>query len=370
MQNLKYFLLILSLSAGCLLSCNNKTEPTEKESGFIEVTTKQFNTDDMQLGEMETVTFERTVKCNGRIIAPPDGKAQVSSPVSGMIKRVLCSTGQMVTLNQVLVEITGNEIIDLQRDFAESSAQLKKLKSEYERSKSLFQDKIMTEKEFIAAESDYKTILARFNSLKLKVETLGFSTAKIENGDYYTSYFVKSPIRGFVQEIKVNVGGFIDPHTTLAEITDPQKFQLMLSVFGKDISGLRKGQNVHYKTVDEANWKQAAIQTIGIAVQEDSKTIECIASLSAIEKSLTFVNTFVECEIITGSEKVHALPVEAIIKTDEGNMILVLEKQQNDTYFFRKQEVMTGRQNNGYMEVSGEKTEGKILVGNAYNISL
>ncbi|HRQ31252.1 MAG TPA: efflux RND transporter periplasmic adaptor subunit, partial [Saprospiraceae bacterium] len=295
MRNIKYFLLILSLGVGSLLSCNNKTAPAEAESGFIEVTTKQFNTDEMQLGTMETVTFEKTVKCNGRIIAPPDGQAQASSPVSGMIKKILCSTGQMVTLNQALVEISGNEIIDLQRDFAESSAQLKKLKSEYVRSKALFQDKIMTEKEFIAAESDYKTTLARFNGLKLKVETLGFSTAKIENGDYYTSYFVKSPIRGFVQEIKVNVGGFIDPHTPLAEITDPQKFQLELSVFGKDINSLRKGQIVRYKTVDESDWKQAVIQTIGIAVQEDSKTIECIASFSANQKSLTFVNTFVEC---------------------------------------------------------------------------
>jgi len=370
MRHIKYFLLITILSFGCLLSCNNKTEPVEKESGFIEVTSKQFATDNMQLGEMEVMTFERIVKCNGSIIAPPDGQAQVSSPVSGMIKRVLCSNGQLVAMNQALVEVTGNEIIDLQRDFAEASAQLRKLKSEYERSKALFQDKIMTEKEFIAAESDYKTTLARHKSLKLKVETLGFSTAKIENGDYYTSYFVRSPIKGYVQEIKVSMGGFVDPHSALMGIMDPQKFQLMLSVFGKDIRELRKGQNVRFKTVDEANFKQAVIQTIGIAVQEDSKTIDCFAAIKTPDKSMAFVNSFVECEIIIGSDQVNALSVDAIIKSEEGNMILILVKQEDDTYFFRKQEVKTGRQNDGFVEIKGERIIGKILTGNAYNISL
>lgn len=370
MKNTKYFWLFTLIISGCLVSCKDQPEKIEEASAFIEVTAEQFQGDSMQLGEMQSINFESVVKCNGIVIAPANGQAEVNSPVSGMIKRILCSTGQPVALNTALVEITGNEIIDLQREFAEASAKHKRLKSEFERARALFADKIMTEKEWVVAESEYKTSLAIYKSLKLKVEALGFSVSKIENGDFYTSYFVKAPVKGTIQQLNVHPGSFVDPQVSLMQIIDKQSFQLKLSVFGKDISNLKTGQAVRYKSVDESQYKTAKLQTIGIAVNEDSKTIDCFAAISEQDKFNAVVNAFVESEIVTGSEWVNALPENAIIKTPEGNMVLILEKQLKNNYFFRKEKVLTGRQSKGFVEIKGEKINGKILTGNAYNISI
>jgi membrane fusion protein, heavy metal efflux system len=370
MKNTTYYLLFTFIISGCLGSCKDQPEKIEEEPTFIEVTTKQFQGDSMQLGEMQSINFESVVKCNGTIIAPANGQAEVNSPVAGMVKRIMCSAGQMVALNSSLIEITGNEIIDLQREFAEASAKHKRLKSEYERSQALYTDKILTEKEWVVAESEYKTSLAIYKSLKLKVEALGFSVSKIENGDFYTSYYIKAPVKGTIQQMNIHPGSFIDPHVSLMQIIDKQSFQLRLSVFGKDISKLKNGQAVRYKSVDESQNKTAKLQTIGIAVNEDSKTIDCLASISDKDKYSAVVNSFVESEIVTGSELVNALPVDAIIKTADGNMVLILEKQTQDTYFFRKEKVLTGRQNNGFVEIKGEMINGKVLTGNAYNIAL
>ncbi len=370
MQITKYYLAFTIIILAGLVACKQKQEIVEEESTLIEVSVKQFQGDSMQLGEMGSIQFERLVKCNGTIISPATGQAEVNSPVSGMVKRILCANGKVVGMNQDLLEITGNEIIDLQRDLTEASAKYKRAKSEFERARALHAEKILTEKEWILAESEYKTSMAVYKSLRLKAEALGFSVSKIENGDFYTSYFVKAPVKGTVQQINVHPGSYIDQHVSLIRIIDKQSFQLKLSVFGKDISNLKNGQTVRFKTVDETNFKTAKLQTIGIAVDEDSKTIECIATISDQDKVNAVVHSFVESEIITGSEMANALPVDAIIKTDEGNMVLILEKETSDAYFFRKEKVQTGRQNKGYVEILGDKFNGKILTVNAYNISL
>lgn len=162
-----------------LFACENKPEAVEQESGFIEITNQQFSTDAMQLGKMETKTFESTVKCNGSVVPLANGMAKVNAPVSGVIKKIYFRHGQFVEKNQALLEISGNEIIDIQKEFAETAAQYKRLESEYVRIKSLYNEKVTSEKDFITIESEFKALMARYNGLKIKIESLGFSISKI-----------------------------------------------------------------------------------------------------------------------------------------------------------------------------------------------
>ena len=351
-------------------SCGNKQESAKQEVNLIEITNRQFTTDNMQLGEMEAKAFERTVKCNGSIVAMPNGMAKVNAPLSGVIKNIYCHNGQFVKKNQILLDITGIEIIDIQRDFAEASANYKRLKKEYERVNSLYNEQVTSEKEFIIAESEFKTSMAKYNGFKLKIEAIGFSTLKIENGEFYSSYTIKSPINGHISKLKANIGSYIDSQSELIEIVNPAMFQLRLSVFATDITNIRKGQTVRFKSVDSKNVHSAAISSVGVAVDNDSKTIECYASITDKRLNNPIANEFVESEIIIKIDTVNALPSDAIIKTETGHIILVLEKQESDKYFFKKVDISIGRQNNGFTEIPGEKIEGKILIKGVYNISI
>ena len=178
-------LLYFAIAMIILLACNNNQESKEQEPGLIEITPQQFATDAMQLGKMVNKTFENTVKCNGSIVPLPNGIAKVSAPVSGVIKNIYCHNGQLVEKNQTLLEITGNEIIDIQKEFAEASAHYNRLKKEYERIKSLFTEKVTSEKEFIITESEFKASMAKYNGLKMKIEAIGFSISN--HRTYFTT---------------------------------------------------------------------------------------------------------------------------------------------------------------------------------------
>jgi len=364
-------LLFFAAATFFVSACGNKSlESTQQESILVEITNQQFITDSMQLGKTETRVFETIVKCNGTIVPLPDGMAKVSAPFQGIVKKIYCQNGQFLEKNQPLLEIAGNEIIDIQNEFAEASASFKRLKSEYERIESLYNEKVTSEKDFILAETEFKTSLAKYTGLKLKIESIGFSVSKIENGEFYSFYTVKSPIGGYVSKLKTSIGSYIDSQTELIEIINPDMFQVKLSVFAQDIVDLKKGQSVRLKSTNVKDVHLATLNSIGVVIDNDTKSIDCYATIKDKEQTNTIANEFVEAEIITNKDTVTALPSNAIIRSENGYFILVLNKQEDDKYLFNKIEVKTGREHEGYTEINEANIDSLILTNGVYNISL
>lgn len=351
-----------------MFSCGNKQEVTEQEQGHIEITQQQFTTDGMQIGEAEKITFESIVKCNGTIVPLPNGMTSLHVPLAGVIKTINCQSGQPVEKNRSLLHIAGNEIVDIQRDFAEAAASYYRLKNEYERVQVLYQEKVTSEKEFIAVESEFKTARAKYHGLKLKIETIGFSVAQIENGDFYASYNLKAPISGVVSGLNVHIGSYVDEQTELMQIINPEMFQLQLSVFASDISNVKKGQTVRFKSANTENRHSAIISWVGMSLDDDSRSIQCYAEIKGNNNLVPIANEYVEAEIVTGTDTMNAVPTEAILKSETGYVVLMLEKKSGDKYLFNKTEVLIGRQSNGYTEILGKKPVGQIAVKGVYNI--
>ena len=369
MDTVKY-LSCLTITAIILTSCRSKNESEAPVSDKIIITSQQFATDSMQLGKMRAHVFENTLKCNGRIIPLPNGMARISAMVPGIIKSISCYNGQFVGRNQTLAKITGTEVFDLQKDFAEAAAVYNRLKTEYERAKSLYNEKVTSEKDFMAVESEFKTAMARYFGLRLKLEAIGFSTSNIEKGEFYATYSLQSPIDGYVSNIKTRLGDYVDQHSTIIEITDPNRLQLHLAVFPQDISAIRKGQTVRINNAKGKNTNLATVSSVGVAIDNDTRTIDCYAALTGNKNIDIVANTYIEAEIVTGTDSVYALPVDAVIKTETGHVVLVLNKKDDDTYFFDKTAVNIGRQYKGLCEILSGKIDGEIVVNGLYNISL
>ncbi len=362
--------LIAATALLCLVSCARKQEPAESVTDLIEITAQQFITDSMQLGSIESKVFESTVECMGVVVPLADGKARVNAPVSGVVRSIYAQNGQQVQAKQILMEISGADIIDVQKDYAEASAHYKRLKSEFERTKTLFAEKVSSEKDFITAETDFKIALARYQGLKMKIEAMGFVPAKIENGEFYSGYQIRSPIAGYISQINVFAGTYINPSTELLEIINPSRSQIRLSVFASDIQKVRMGQPVRFKQADGSAIASATISAVGVAMDEDNKIIECYASHNYKSAGHLITHQIVESEIIIRTDTVMALPSDAIIKTESGSFILVLQKHEKDRYLFNKVAVEIGRQYNGYTEVLNDVSRSQIITRGVYNSAI
>ncbi len=369
MKRIYYLSFILSITFFSI-SCSRKQEATISENEYIEITAEQFAAEGMQLSEIETKSFEDIVKCSGTIVPKPNGMATVTAPIAGVITKVNCVNGEFIQKNQTILEISGSEVIDIQRDYAEALALYKRSKSEYQRLKSLFAEKIISEKEFIVTESDFRSAEAKYNGLKLKLVAAGFSLQAVEKGEFSAFYTLKSPISGYISGLKANLGTYINQQSVGIEIADPSQFQLELAIFATDITKLKKGQAVRFHSAGSATELLAELTSVGVVVDADSKSIHCYATPKASNVTKPIANNVVSAEIIAQSEPVFAVPTEAIIKAESSNFVLVLHKKVGTNLLFNKVMVEVGRQQNSYIELIGTKLNGQIISKGVYNIVL
>ena len=366
-------ILFIIIAGITFASCNHKPQNEEistEEDHFIVISYAQFETDEMIFGELQKMPFQEIVKCNGHVEAKSTGIAKVSPAITSLVKKVSISTGQKVNVGQVLFELSGNDFIELQQNFMESANQLKRLKSEYERIKSLYKEKVGTEKEMISAESDYKNVNAKYSALKKKLQFLGLDPAKIEETGFYNSFFIRSPISGYISKIHGSIGQYADQQTCLAEIIDVNQLHLQLSVFEKDINKLHPDQKIKFQLSDNSNRTyDATLKSIGRTIDTNTKSIQCYADIKDLQSANFIKDAYIEAEICTKTDTVNAITEEATVKMEGEYFILVLEKDDGENYFLRRIKVDIGRFNKGYVEVLEQSEYPKILTKGAFNIN-
>lgn len=361
----------LFISALISASCNRSQKADETKSGFIEITKAQFASENMALGEPILRTFSESLQFTGSMTPSVNGKAQISLPLAGTIDRIYCAIGQPVNKGQLLIDISGNDLIDMQKDFAESSAILKRLKSEYNRVNELFAENIGTEKELILAESAYKSENARYMALKIKLERIGLDLTKIEDGSFYNSYSVKSPIKGYITNLNATIGQFIEQQFVVLEIVDADQFQIKFSVFEKDMGKLKIGQHITFNLIGDKNKIYAArLSTFGRIINTETKAIDCFAEITDSRNMIAINNQYIEGNINIDSVSVYSLPVDALLESESENYVLSLEKETEKSFYFSKIKVATGALNKDFIELVELPKMNKLLVKGVYNIKL
>ncbi|MFB6319874.1 efflux RND transporter periplasmic adaptor subunit [Saccharicrinis sp. FJH54] len=367
-----HFILSILLFSTVLFSCQNKSAETEEApSDLIQITKAQFDSEKMALGAPELSSFSDMVYFTGTIIPTINGKAQISLPVPGIISKIYGKPGMETAKGTVLLEVTGNALFDLQKDYAESSALLRRLKSDYERTKELRDENIGTKKEFVLAESNFMGERARLNALKMKLEKIGLDTDKIENGNFYTAYTLKSPIKGYITSIIATVGQYIEPQQTIAEIINPETFQIKLSVFEKDINKLKPGQTIEFYSAGNKSTRYSArLATVGKAIMSDTRSIECFADIDPSGSSEFVNDQFVEGNVVVNSEMLLSVPETAVLFSGNDAYILTYENETPDNYFFSKARIKTGRKTDRFIELTEAPKSDKILVTGVYNLAI
>ena len=372
MKNRSVFVIITA----CLFitACKHKVkdEPTTGiTEDLIKISANQFETGNLAIGEPLKIPFSETVRCNGNIIAEPSGTARISTVVPGLVRKILCTQGEKVKAGQTLFELSGNEFIELQKDLAGTASQLQRIRSDYERMKSLFNEKVGSEKELLLAESEYKSANAEYSALKMKIRLLGLDESKIEEGNFYEYFALKSPINGYISKINASVGQYAEQQDAIAEIFDITRLQLRIAVFEKDLDNLRENQKITFTLLgNTAISYPATLRSIGRNVNEESKSVMCYASIDDLNKANFVNNAYVDAVIYTKSDSVAAVPEDAVVRYEGNNYLLEYVRHENDSHFLKKIRVETGRLANGYTEILSPLELPRIITKGAYNIRI
>ena len=118
----------------------------------------------------------------------------------------------------------------MQQDYLDAVSQLSYLKSDYERQKTLNAENIASEKNFAKAESDYKSTLAKTESLRKKLQLVNISTTQLDASKITSRAAIYAPISGYIESIKVNQGTYLNPSDIALTIINKDHLHIELNV--------------------------------------------------------------------------------------------------------------------------------------------
>ncbi|WP_436416377.1 efflux RND transporter periplasmic adaptor subunit [Petrimonas sp.] len=373
MQLYKHFFWGVLLVA-TLFSCHNKKSDNEtglsaEDSALVIISNRQFEAMQMEFGALRETQFSESVKVNGHVISSVKGQAQVTSRISGTIRNISRELGDFIPAGSVLCTIESNDFIVLQQDFATVSNQFNEARNTYERLQSLYRDSISSRKDFIAAESSYKSLSAQYNGMKQRLSLLNVNPTQIENGNFYPTLEVRSPIGGFITQINCMIGEYVTPEKMLMTIVNTNQLYLQLDVYEKDIAQLAVGQNVQFYNPNNPSEKfTAKLTKIGKAIDPEKKTILCTAQIDPT--SVNFVNNmYIEADVSVKEYTAKGLPEDALETSPDGTYrIYLLEKKSGENIYLNPVSVTTGLKSSDLVEIKTPLPTQEILLKGVYSL--
>jgi cobalt-zinc-cadmium efflux system membrane fusion protein len=357
MKNKIYNLLFIGLTSVLLLACDSaKTENNEQNASvevnnLIEISLNQFQYMKMELGKLSEHHFTNGIKTNGFIDVPPSDRAMVSAIMGGYVKISHMLIGEEVKKGQLLLTLENPDFIEIQQNYLALFEQLNYLKSEYTRQKTLFDEKITSEKNYLKAESEYKSTLANYNGLAQKLQLMNLDIAKIKLGKFSSTIPIYSPINGSIASVNTSVGKFVNESDVLLEIINNDHKHIELVIFEKDVLKVKEGQKIIFNLPENSEETHIGeVHLIGKAIDETNRTVKVHGHLEEEKKSF-LVGMFVEAEIVTEEIVKMALPTTAILEEDDLFYVMVLNKQTDSNYQFTKTPVKIGLKDEDWTEI-------------------
>lgn len=305
--------------------------------------------------------FSDIIKTSGEILSAPGDEMVVTAGASGIVNFTGNKTiiGSEVSQNTSLFTISGGNLTEnnLDANYIETKANYEKTKADFERAKELVNDKIISEAAFLQAKNAFENAQTVFNVIAKNYSTVGQT--------------ISSPMDGFVKNILVNEGQFVETGTPLAVVSKNKKLILQASVSQKYFSKL--------PTISSANFKP-----IGSEEVFDTKILN--GKIVSYGKSTAGNSAFlpITFEIDNKGNLISGSAAEVFLKfTPIPNTLIIpvsaLMEEQGNFYVyvqlggesFQKREIKIGASDGENVQVISGVSEGeRVVTKGAYQIKL
>lgn len=352
-------LLLLTISLFVLSSCSNTTNENNKhieeehhgEETMVELTATQYKMAEIELGKIEQKTLSNVLKVNGVMDVPPQNLVSVSAPLGGFVYSTELLQGMKIKKGQVLAVMEHPDYVQLQQDYIDKKSKLEYLTLEFKRQEELNKENVNSSKVFQQAKSDLMSMKAQVKGLEEKLAIIGINSSYLTENDISRKVKIHSPINGYVSEVNVNIGKYVNPSEVMFEIVDTEHLHAELTVYEKDVVKLKIGQQVRFTLPNENDKERLAkIHLIGRKIDAD-RSVRVHAHLENEDTELLpgmYINALIELN----ENKVNAVPEAAVVMFEGKYFVYQLKEKHGEDYHFEMLEVQKGVTENGFSEIT------------------
>lgn len=320
------------------------------DKGTVELTSAQMEAAQLKIGKIENKQISGTIRVSGVLDVPPQQLVSISVPLGGFLKDTKLLEGSRVKKGQVIATIENLEFIQIQQDFLEAKGQFEVAKADYDRQQELAKENVNSQKVLHQSKATYLSWKARYKALSEKMRVLNLDPVAIENGDIQSTIRLYSPIDGYVTQVNVNIGKFVNPADVLFEIVDTEHLHAELIVFEKDVPKLKIGQRVRFTLANETKERLATVYLIGREITKE-RTVQIHCHIDEEDTEL-LPGMYLTAIVESGGNIVPALPSHAISDFQGENFIFIHSATKQDgTGVFQMIPIKTLNSENGFTEV-------------------
>ncbi|MBI5100531.1 MAG: efflux RND transporter periplasmic adaptor subunit [Nitrospirae bacterium] len=298
-----------------------------------------------------------------------DRSAKISPRVTGKAVRITASQGDRVKAGQALAWLDSVELDQAWADYLKAQGKIELARKNFQREETLFEKKVAPEKDVLKAKQELGEAEADLNLAKERFRLLGvdvsqFSSSK-GNGNHPLIPVI-TPVSGVVLEKTVTQGEMVNPEKTLFAVADLSTLWVVIDVYEKDISRLRRGTGVKVSVTafPEKTFK-GKISYISDVVDEKTRTEKArvtIDNSSGMLKPGMFAAVLTEAAS-GGTERLIVIPEEAVIIDGAKRYTFIQTAPEK----FQRREIETGRSLGNRLEVkSGLKVGEPVAVKGAF----
>ncbi|MBC3787953.1 efflux RND transporter periplasmic adaptor subunit [Spirosoma utsteinense] len=349
---------------------------TKPAAQTVSLSQAQYDMAAIQLGQPTLRPLSTTLKLNGVIDVPAQNRVSVSVPMGGYIRSIQLEPGMRVRKGQPLVVLENPDYIQLQQDYLDTRAKLEYADLDYARQEELSRDNVNALKTFQQARATRQSLQAQLAGLRQRLTMLRINPATLSPARLTRTITIPAPVSGYVTDVPVNNGRFVNPADVLVQLTDVSHLHVQLNVFEKDLSKIRVGQTVRFGLGADAGDRlpqKGTIFLIGKAFTAD-RTVAVLAHPDREPTTNLTPGGYVSAQVEVKTQPLLALPEAAVVSFGGSYYGYILEKKQGNpvTYHFRQVPIQPGIRENGYVAVTLpagiDPARTPVVVGGAYSL--
>jgi cobalt-zinc-cadmium efflux system membrane fusion protein len=304
-----------------------------------------------------------------KLIPNQDFEAQVGSLVQGRVREVFVREGDFVLEDQELMHIEGLEVGEIKSNFIKAKAQLKYAGANYQRQKTLAEQKVGSQKALLESQAEYDKADADFNAEDKRIHSIGLTDedllkfvehASLEKDGHNGGVLpIKTPIAGTVVARNVVIGQLVDASTTAFRIVNTFTLWADGQVYEKDVPMISgKPEATLTVTAFPGEEFHGKVIYVSPVVDEHTRTITIRVSIPNPRGRLK-PQMFGELRIpIGGATRGVVVPAECVQKDNVATYVFVAT---SDTTFERR-DVALGATLDSMVEVKNGITPGEKVV--------
>ena len=336
---------------------HKESEEEHHEDGVIEFSVGKQKAIGLQMETLKPGAFRDAFRVSGQVLESQGDEMAVVAKSSGVLRfiRDHMSDGSPVKQGETLGYITADGIAGGD-EVAQNAVELERTRQAYERAERLVKEGIVSRKEFEEAEAAYKQ--ARLRS---------------RGGGKNGGSSVTSPLTGFIRNIVVKQGEYVELGSVVAYVTKSCDLQLAAEVPEKYFSRTTQitGANFCMSYAPDVVYNTRALNghIVGIGRRAAEGSAYIPVTFEFENKGDIVPGSFADIWLLgTERENVISVPVSALTE-EQGLYYVYVQGEHEDD--FEKREVVLGTDNGKRTEIlKGVKAGDKVVTHGAYQLKL